>query len=114
MMTKKYTSIVAHFEGLVDAPALCGVLSRATGSNWKQPSGNYSLQIAPAAARVTANKTIMKNAPTLLAISMAMAVCRYNTMCIAQWRRPRTMLDATDCHHWASIAANKSNWTYQR
>jgi hypothetical protein len=32
------------------------------------PLGNYSLRITPAAARATANKTMMQNVPTLLAI----------------------------------------------
>jgi len=38
------------------------------------PSGNYSLRIAPAAARATANGTTMQNEPTLLAVSMAIAM----------------------------------------
>ncbi len=48
------------------------------------PLGNYSLCIAPAAAGLRANKTLMKkNAPTLLAILMAVAVQQYDTVCIA-------------------------------
>jgi len=43
------------------------------------PSGNYSLRIAPAATRVTINKTMMQNTPTLLAILMAIAMRQYNT-----------------------------------
>ncbi len=31
-----------------------------SGSHWTPPSGDYSLRIAPAVARVTANKTMMK------------------------------------------------------
>ena len=41
------------------------------------PSGDYLLRIALAAARATSNKTAMTNAPTLLSVSMAVAVCRY-------------------------------------
>jgi hypothetical protein len=48
-----------------------------------RPLGNYTLRIAPAAARATANKTTVKIAPTLLAVSMAVAVHRYDTGCIA-------------------------------
>jgi len=47
------------------------------------PSGNYSLCIAPAAARATANKTKMKNVPTLMAISIVIAMRRYYTARIA-------------------------------
>jgi hypothetical protein len=41
------------------------------------PSGDYSLSIAPAAARATANKTTMQNVFTLLAVLMAVAARRY-------------------------------------
>jgi hypothetical protein len=57
---------MAHFEGLVDAPVLCGVhclmqhVQGYSGSHWTPPLGNYSLRIAPAATGVTANKTTMK------------------------------------------------------
>ena len=44
------------------------------------PLGNYTLRIAPAAARATANKTTVKIAPTLLAVSMAVV---HDTGCIA-------------------------------
>jgi hypothetical protein len=43
----------------------------------------YLLRITPAAARATANKTMMKNVPNLLAVSLAMAMRRYNAMRIA-------------------------------
>jgi hypothetical protein len=39
-----------------------------SGSHWTSPLGDYSLRIALVAAGATANKTTMKNAPTLLAI----------------------------------------------
>jgi hypothetical protein len=41
------------------------------------PSGNYSLRIAPAAARATANKTKIQNVPTLMAISIVIAMWWY-------------------------------------
>jgi hypothetical protein len=62
LMTIKRTSVVAHFEGLVDAPMLCGI-HRILGysqSHWTLPSGDYSLRIALVAATATANKTTMK------------------------------------------------------
>jgi len=43
------------------------------------PSGDYSLRNAPAANRVTINKTTMQNVPTLLAVSMAITMRRYYT-----------------------------------
>jgi hypothetical protein len=66
MMTSKCTSVTAHFEGLTDAPVLCGMHRPAqhvqgyTGSHWTPPSGDYSLRRALAATRATANKTTMK------------------------------------------------------
>ena len=49
-------------------------------SHWKLPSGNYSLHIAPVAARATINKMTMQNVPSLLAVLMAIAMRRhYNT-----------------------------------
>jgi len=48
------------------------------------PLGNYSLRIALTAARATINKTTMQNTPTLLAISMAIAMRRYDTERIDQ------------------------------
>jgi hypothetical protein len=55
----KCTSVAAHFEGLVDAPEQyrqhCPMrhVQGYTGSHWMLPLGNYSLRIAPAAARAT-------------------------------------------------------------
>jgi hypothetical protein len=61
-MTSKCTSIVAHFEGLADAPVqykahhLMRHVQGYPRSLWMPPLGNYLLGIAPAAARATANK----------------------------------------------------------
>ncbi len=46
------------------------------------------------------------NTPAKLAILMAMAMHRYVTACITQWRRTRASLEATGCHHRASIMPN--------
>jgi hypothetical protein len=55
-----------------------------------------------------------KNAPTLLAILMAAAVCRYNAALITRWRRSRALVEATGCCHQASIAADSCNRSHIR
>jgi hypothetical protein len=62
-----------------------------------------------------ANKLQSTNTPTKLAILMAMAMRRYITARIAQWRRSRASLEATGRHHWASIMSNniKGTWLHQ-
>jgi hypothetical protein len=62
-----------------------------TGSHWTPPSGDYSLRIALAAAR-TANKTRMYYVPTLMDILLVIAMRRYYTARIAQWRRSRAFI----------------------
>ncbi len=56
-----------------------------------------------------ANKQQSTNTPKKLVILIAMAMRRYITAHIAQWRRFRALLDATKCHHRVSIAANSCN-----
>jgi hypothetical protein len=62
-MTSTCSSIVGHFDGhgglLVQYKAHRRMqhVQGYSGSHWMPPSGNYSLRIAPAAARATANKT---------------------------------------------------------
>jgi hypothetical protein len=66
MITNKCTSIAGNFDGHADAWVQCCLycpiqhVQGYTGSLWTLPLGNYSLGIAPAAARATANKTVMK------------------------------------------------------
>ena len=72
-----------------------------TRSHWTLPSGNYSLHIAPSAARAT-----MQNVPTLLAVSIAIMMRRCDTEHIAWWRRSRAFINATKCHHRASTCFN--------
>jgi hypothetical protein len=62
------------------------------GSHWTPPSGNYLLGIALVAARVTANKTTMKKWTNFAGHLMAVAVRRYDTTRIAQWRRSRALV----------------------
>ncbi len=61
-----------------------------------------------------ANKQQSTSIPTKLAVLMAMAMRRYVTMRIAQWRRSRASLEATGHRHQASIMSNKINWTWLR
>jgi hypothetical protein len=61
-----------------------------------------------------ANKQQSTNITTKLAVLMAMAMHRYVTTHIAQWRRSRASLDATGHHHWASIMLDELNQTWLR
>jgi hypothetical protein len=79
-----------------------------TGSYWTLPSGDYSLLIAPAAARATINKTTMLNVPALLAVLMAIAMRRYNTKHIARWRWSRAFIKATKRRHRAITLSDSS------
>ena len=76
------------------------------GSHWLLPLGNYLLRIAPAATRATINTTIMQHVPTLLAVSMAIAMWRYYTACIPQWRRFVAFIKTTKRHHRASTCSD--------
>jgi hypothetical protein len=61
-----------------------------------------------------ANKQQSTNTLTLLAFLMAMAMSWYNTARVAQWRRSRALLEATGCHHWASIMSDNIKGTWLR
>jgi len=73
-----------------------------TGSHWMPPLVDYSLRIAPAATRATANETTMQNVPTLLAVSVVIAMRRYYTARIDRWRRFVAFIKATEPRHRAS------------
>ena len=87
---KQYTTIATRFDGRDDAPVQCHVhfpmegVQGFTRSHWTPPSGEYLLCIIPADNRVACKKKSTKRAPYLLAILMAVVVCRYNTAHIAQ------------------------------
>ncbi len=59
-----------------------------------------------------ANKQLSTNTPKKVAVLMAMAMRRYVTAHIAQWRRSRASQEATGCRHWASIMSDNINWTW--
>jgi hypothetical protein len=61
-----------------------------------------------------ANKQQSTNTPKKVAVLMAMAMRRYVTTHITQWRKSRASLEATGHHHWASIMSNSINWTWLR
>jgi hypothetical protein len=73
---------VGHFDGNADALEQYGVHRPIqhnqgfTGSHWTPPLSIYLLRIALAAARVTINKTTMKNVTTLPAVLMDIAMQR--------------------------------------
>ena len=72
------------------------------GSNWMLPLGDYSLHIAPGAARATINTTIVEHVPTLLAVLMR----QYYTVRISQWRRFVAFIKATKSHHRVSTLSD--------
>ncbi len=83
-------------------PEATGCRHRATTCSVlpQRPSGQQS------------NKQQSTNTHKKVAMLMAAAVHRYNTPCIAQWRRSRALLEATGCYHWASIMPNNIKWTW--
>jgi len=106
------TSVAGHFDGHGGAPMQYGAHHLMQhdqgfiGSHWTPPSGNYSLRIAPAAARATINTTIMEHVPTLLAVLMAIMMRWYYIACIARWRRFVAFIKATKRRHQASTRSN--------
>ena len=115
--TSECVSVAGHVDGHAE------VLKQSTwhrpmqhvqgfaGSHWTLLSGDYLLPIASAAAMATIIKMAMQNIPSLLAISMAIAMRRYYTAHIAQWRRLMAFIKATKRRHWASTCSDFTNWT---
>ncbi len=97
-----------------DGIARCG-MSRATleatGRHHWATTGYVLTQRPPGQQ---ANKQQSTNTPKKVAVLMAMAMRRYVTAHIARWRRSRASLEATGCHHRASIMSNNINWTWLR
>jgi hypothetical protein len=65
-MTNECTSSAGRFDSHGSVPeqyrqhCLMGHVQGYSGNHWTPPSGNYSLRIAPAAVRATANKMTTK------------------------------------------------------
>ncbi len=97
-----------------DGSAQCG-MSRATleaTGRWHWATARSILPQRPLGQQ--ANKQQSTNTPRKLAVLMAMAMHRYVTACIAQWRRSRASLKATGRCHWASIMPNNIHQTWLR
>ncbi len=95
-----------------DSIPWCGMsraTPKATGCWHRATSCSVSPQRPPGQQ---ANKQQSTNTPTKLAVLMAMAMRRYVTACIAQWRRSRASLEATGRCHWASIMSDNKNRTW--
>jgi hypothetical protein len=88
-MTNECTSSASHFDGHGGAPEQyrrhCPMrhVQGYSRSHWTPPLGDYSLCIAPAAARATGKQTTINNTPKKVAVLMAMAMHRYVTARIA-------------------------------
>ena len=76
----------------------------ATGRRHRAITRSVSPQRQP---RRPINTTMMQHVPTLLPTSMAIAMQRYNTKCIARRRRFVAFVKATKCHHRASTRADR-------
>jgi hypothetical protein len=97
-----------------DGIAQCGMSTatpEATGCRHWATTCSVSPQWLPGQQAYKQQST---NTPAKLAISMAMAMRRYVTACIAQWRRSRASLEATGCRHQASIMPNNIVRTWLR
>ncbi len=98
--------------GDTDGIAQCG-MSRATLEATGHPHWATTCSVAPRRLAVQqANKQESTNTPTLLAILLAMAMRRYITAQIAQWRRFRASLEAIGRHHLESIMSNNIKGTW--
>jgi hypothetical protein len=120
MMASTCSSVVGRFDGHGGLPVrykahcLMQHVQGYSGSHWMLASGNYLLRIAPAATRAKGKQTTINKSPTKLAVLMAMAMRRYVTAPITQWRRSRALLEATGCHHWATIMPDNIKGTWLR
>ena len=78
-------------------------ISEATGCRHRAFTCSVSLPRTPGRQ---SNTQQWINTPTLRAVLMAIAMRRYNTARIAQWRGSRASLEATGCHHRASTCSD--------
>jgi hypothetical protein len=97
-----------------DGIARCGVsraTAEATGCWHRATTFSVSPQRPPG---LQAYKQQSTNTRAKMAILMAMAMRRYVTVCIAQWRRSRASIEATGCRYWASITPDNIVGTWLR
>ncbi len=83
----------------------------ATGGRHRATTCSILPQQLPGQQAIKQQST---NTPTKLAILMAMAMHWYVPVHIAQWRRSRASLEATERRHRASIMSNNINWIWLR
>jgi hypothetical protein len=75
----------------------------------------YVLPQQPPGQQANKNKQQTTNTPKKVAVLMAMAMCRYVTACIAQWRRSKTSQEATGrCHRVSTMSDNINRTWLQR
>ncbi len=94
-----------------DGIAQCGMsraTPEATGRRHRATTCSVLPQQPPGQQ---ANKQQSTNTPRKQAVLMAMAMHRYVTTRISQWRRSRASLEATGCRHRASIMSDNINRT---
>ncbi len=97
-----------------DGIAQCG-MSRATPEATRRRNRATICSVLPQQPPgQQAYKQQSTNTPRKQAVLMAMAMRRYVTAQIAQWRRSRASLEATGCCHWASIMSDNINRTWLR
>jgi hypothetical protein len=110
--TNECTSIAGHFDGHAEALKQsmrhCPMEDvqghiRATRRCHRATTRSVSLPQTPGRQSTTQQ---WLNTPTLRAVSMAIAMRRYDTARIARWRGSRASLEATGCHHWASTCSD--------
>ncbi len=95
-----------------DGIAQCG-MSRATPEATRCRHWATTRSVSPQRPPgQQASKQQSTNTPKKLAVLMAMAMCRYVTAHITQWRRFRALLDATKRCHRTSNAANSCNQSH--
>jgi hypothetical protein len=114
----KCTSTAGHFDGHGGAPvqykAHCPMqhVQGYTRSHWMLPLGDYLLCIAPAAARATANKTMMKTYTYFSGHFDGHGNAPVHHRAHSPWRTSRASLEATGHHHQASIMSNNIKGAY--
>jgi hypothetical protein len=87
-------------------------MSRATPEATGHCDWATTHSILPQPPGQQANKQQSTNIHTKLAVLMAMAMRQCVTAHISQWRQSRASLEATGCHHQASILSDSIKGTW--
>ncbi len=97
-----------------DGIAQCGMSGATPEATGRQHWATTCSVLPQQLPEQQAYKQQSANTPAKMAILMAMAMRRYVTACIPQWRRSRPSLEATGHHHRASIMPNYMVGTWLR